>query len=113
MAVPKNNGYNAAICVPDKFYVTIDMDDDILEVLTEDELARLDRKLIVVAELAAKLAANMLKGTLKYQSDGHTVYEWFEHGIDDAVDALNYFALAQLAYHKEVKRKNMFDEGGK
>ena len=63
-------------------------------VLTHAEYWRLGPKLQLVERIAARLAANMLKGTLKYDNDEYTLREWLEMGLDDAVDSVNYQTLA-------------------
>ena len=70
--------------------------------LTAEEDTRLRTKLDLVEQVAAKLAANMLKGTLKYDNDEYTVREWLLMGQDDAADAVNYMTLA-LARLDEVR----------
>jgi hypothetical protein len=72
----------------------------IANLLTEDEYKRLVPKLDMVRELAQKLALNMVKGTLKYNTDDWSMAEWFAFGIDDAADSLNYWLLTRNKYAK-------------
>jgi hypothetical protein len=69
--------------------------------LTRDEYNRLGHKLEMVEELAYKLVLNMIKGTLKYNTDDWTMAEWLAFGIDDAADSLNYWLLTRDKYAKE------------
>lgn len=57
----------------------------------------MDWKLRLVEAAAAKMAANMLKGTLKYDSDNITEKEWLDHLGDDLTDSLNYYWLLLAA----------------
>ena len=65
-----------------------------LKGLTPAEQYRLCKKLRLVEQFAARLAANMLKGVVKYPSDEMTVEEWEAAEEDDTVDSINYRLLA-------------------
>lgn len=89
------------LCVPDNFQVAIAYsgpsnfkeDERGWGELSKAEYDRLALKLALVEKVAARLAANMLKGTLKYDDDEYTLREWLEMGIDDGLDTVNYLAL--------------------
>ncbi len=68
--------------------------------ITDQEYKRLAPKLIMVQEIAKKMALNMLKGTLKYQTDDWPLHVWEEMGDDDLVDVLMYRALERAARAK-------------
>ncbi len=88
-----------ALARPENFQVFIETG-DVYDGLSGAEAERLDRKLIMVSKLAAKLAANMVKGTIKYPTDTWSLEQWFEFGLDDAVDTVNYIMLAREAYRE-------------
>ncbi len=87
----------AALCIPENMLVLVT---PIIR-LRARELARLQPKLELVVQIAARLAANMLKGTLKYKRDNWTVSEWLQYLEDDASGTLNYIALFGAAYQRE------------
>ncbi len=58
-----------------------------------EDTGRLRVKLDLLEKIAARMAANMLKGTIKYENDEYTLREWLEMGIDDGLDTVNYLAL--------------------
>jgi len=67
---------------------------DILEIHMDlDEWVRLNKKMAIVEKSARRLAAAMLKGTLKYDSDTLTQEEWLEHLESELYDSVNYFGL--------------------
>ena len=102
-------------CTPDAFTIKVLLrqDSGLFMALYHDEYAtaeeiientnRVNKKLALVEEIAARLAANMLKGVLKYvaSSDRQSIRGWLEDGFDDAVDAVNYLALALESMNKE------------
>ena len=63
------------------------------ECLSYNEKQRLWPKLDMVRTTAAKLAMNMVKGTIKYPVDTWSRDVWMSAAIDDATDALNYLYL--------------------
>lgn len=69
---------------------------------TSEEERRLIPKLKIVKNAARKLAAGMVKGTLKYKKDNNSVREWIDYLKDDASDTLNYIYLLEDAYAKET-----------
>ncbi len=84
----------AKLADPVHFRVGVILSPELVAGLSTEELTRLERKLGMVRSIAAKLAANMVKGTLKYPHDGWPLRTWLEFGLDDAVDSVNYFTLA-------------------
>lgn len=88
---------------PDRFAIAIMVDPALVEQLTASEIERLRTKLELVANLAAKLASNMLKGTIKYVKDEWSVDTWIDYLLDDAADVLNYGALLRAARQKETE----------
>lgn len=91
----------AAQLTPDLFSIVIyPRYDKIPFPLSSEDASRLREKLLLVRELAAKLASGMLKGTLKYEpgtDHGLTIREWLDAGIDDLADSLNYAFLQRRA----------------
>lgn len=72
--------------------------------LLDDDIDRLLPKLELVAEIASKLANNMLKGTMKYESDDYDPSVWMEELLDDAADTLNYVYLLRKAQRESTVR---------
>ena len=83
------------------FHVSITPTTATIDKLENEELFRLNKKLKFVEEAAQRLAANMLKGTLKYDTDTHSVDEWLEHGLDESVDMTNYWMMLR----EEIRRE--------
>lgn len=92
------------LCNPEYFKVQITYNTSLYWELTEEEVDRLEGKLKMVEEMAQKLAANMLKGTLKYPHDDWSVEEWIDFLVDDASDTLNYAYKLKEAYMEEKSR---------
>jgi len=79
----------------DLFQVQIhfDVQHPIYQALTKKERTRTEQKLTLVKQAAIRLAVAMLKGTVKYPTDNHTIREWLEYALDDAGDAFQYLHL--------------------
>ena len=58
--------------------------------LTMEQFRRVSDKMYIVAEIAQRAANAMVKGTLKYNTDHHTLAEWIEYGLDDSMDSAIY-----------------------
>jgi hypothetical protein len=86
-----------ALCKPGAATAAITLSQAVIEKLDDDERRRVAGKLRLVAEVAAKLALNMLKGVLKYERDDYSTELWVEYLIDDATDTLNYAYLLREA----------------
>ena len=65
--------------------------------LSRDELDRVLFLCDMVDSLSHRMKLNMIKGVLKYGPADRPLSEWLECGLDDAVDAVNYFMLAREA----------------
>lgn len=89
---------------PKLFHVDVLMQGELIAQLTQEEYSRLRPKLRLVEEVAAKLAANMLKGTLKYDTDDYEIEKWLEMGIDDTADGLNYQMLLRDKMRRTAAR---------
>ena len=71
---------------PVKVHITVELPND----LTMEQFRRVNDKMYIVAEIAQRAASAMVKGTLKYDTDHHTLAEWIEYGLDDSMDAAVY-----------------------
>ena len=87
------------LCVPDNFTVSIRYSADLIRKLAEvgysqekleEIMTRMTPKIKIVEGLAAKQVSAMLKGTLKYKWDDHSIDEWIDYMLDDGGDGLNY-----------------------
>ncbi len=92
---------------PEFFQVYIVTDRDLEDGLTAEETIRLKPKLRLVERLSTRLAAAMVKGTIKYpeEQEGRTVEEWLEHLMDDLGDSLNFAALFEKALGKLLEEQ--------
>ena len=61
-----------------------------LEYLTSEQRERMFVKLRMVEDLACRLAASQLKGTLKYETDDRSRVDWLERAVEDMGDGLLY-----------------------
>lgn len=68
--------------------------------LSDSELERLHRKLKLVRQAALYMAAGMLKGTLKYDSDDYSLEQWFAHLLGEGADQMNYQLLLADAFER-------------
>lgn len=75
---------------------------DIHSGLTELEIERLEPKLEIVTEIAATLAAGMVKGTIKYDMDDYSLAKWVDHLVDEAADTLNYAHFARRRLERDA-----------
>ena len=80
---------------PSPFTVTIHTSARVRQALDSLESERLVPKLHEIEKLAAQLALNMVKGTLKYQVDTHTTEEWAAFEEDERIDQINYWLLSR------------------
>ena len=69
--------------------------------LTDDEWARLNKKLKLVEEWAAYMAAGMLKGTIKYPQDTWDIKQWMAHLVGEGADQSNYQMLLFNRWREE------------
>lgn len=88
---------------PENFTIRIDMRWQLRAHLNDSEDKRMETKLKLVQQIAAKLATNMVKGTLKYDTDDWSVDQWLEYAIDDSCDTTNYLHLMKEARKKELE----------
>ncbi|KKL78802.1 hypothetical protein LCGC14_2021170, partial [marine sediment metagenome] len=113
MSAPLREDWNeekiARLCTGDKWLVSITPTPDLVQSMsrvfndktivgeiTEADQKRLIPKLRIVEDIAAGLAAGMLKGTLKYKPESDTdstIGEWWDELVSDATDTLNYVYL--------------------
>jgi len=91
-----------ALCIPESFTVTIHYSADLMRKLAEtgysaekleEIMTRMTPKIKLIERMAAKQVSGMLKGTLKYKWDEHSIDEWIAYLLDDAGDGLNYAYL--------------------
>lgn len=90
------------LCTPDSFTVTIRYEPDLMRKLANagyswekqgEIMSRMTPKIKLIEGMAAKQVSGMLKGTLKYKEDAHSIDEWIAYLLDDAGDGLNYAYL--------------------
>ena len=75
--------------------------------LSEEERLRLDDKLALVKKAASLMAAGMLKGVLKYDTDDYPVETWLAHVLDEGADQMNYQMLLADAYERAAAKEDM------
>lgn len=92
-----------ALCKPENFVISINIDENLLLVLSQEEYNRLVPKLNMVKEFASYMAAGQLKGTIKYPGDGWEVSEWFSHLIGEGADFANYQMLLFKKWQSEQR----------
>ncbi len=90
----------AYLAQPRYFKVTVEVDPDLSGSLTTSQADRLDYKLQLVERAAARMAANMLKGVLKYEADATSLVPWLEHLMDEGADQMNYQMLLIDAWER-------------
>ena len=69
--------------------------------LSGEERRRLETKLALVKSAASIMAAGMLKGVLKYDTDDYPVKTWLAHVLDEGADQMNYQMLLAEALRKK------------
>lgn len=93
------------LCKPEHFSVQIWTSREIDDKLTDREVLRLSRHLQLVQEWTRYMAAGMLKGVLKYDTDDYTIEQWMAHMIGESVDSTNYKMLLFNAWRKDAMPK--------
>ena len=87
------------LCTLDSFTVSIHYSAGLMRRLAkvgysapklEEIMTRMTPKIKMIERLAAKQMSGMLKGTLKYRWDEHSIDEWIDYMLDDSGDGLNY-----------------------
>jgi len=81
---------------PTMFNITVELNEDhstIQKYLTIRDRTRTKQKLHMVEAAATRLALAMLKGTVKYPTDNHSIREWLEYALDDVGDGFQYLHL--------------------
>ncbi len=78
----------------------IEVDQNTINSLSLYDRRRLEHHIALSEEVGKKSAENMMKGILKYpnEEDEKSMDYWIEHGIDDAIDSVNYFLLLKDLY---------------
>lgn len=102
--MPTNKEFKAkveALCIPEMFDINIYRTATLTAHLTTDEIARLDRKLLLVKRFALLMAVGMLKGTLKFPNDAWTLDQWMASALGKGADFANYINLMVDEYEKE------------
>lgn len=103
-----NNGWQERtkqLVHPDHFHVEIKPNQLLLDKLTTTERARLAGKILLVEEFASCMAAGMLKGTIKYPTDGYSLSGWFSSVLGEGADFANYIILAHKEFMEEHSAK--------
>lgn len=95
------------LCKPDSFVIVVRPKMGLTDILTTEEYYRLQPKLQIVQDMAARMAANMLKGTLKYIKDDWDLDTWLRYLEDDAADTMNYIGLIKCLRKKELETKKV------
>ena len=84
---------------PEFFKVSINPSMELLQELSELEKVRLFKKLKLVSQAAQYMAAGMVKGTVKYETDDYELKQWFAHLIGEGADQMCYQMLLFDAWH--------------
>lgn len=93
------------LCKPTEFPVSLNVSATIWDALSITERQRLFRKLRLVEQAAQWMAAGMLKGTLKYESDDYPLEQWFAHLLGEGADQMNYQLLLYQAFLSQKGEK--------
>ncbi len=98
-----NEGWEERFAVFKEFppEVMIRVPGEVYDLLSEGQIARVDKCLDMVQDIAAKLVMNTIKGAVKYEHGEHSVREWLDFLVDDASDTLNYVYLTRDAMRRE------------
>ena len=86
------------LCNPDYWSIQIYPRSPIFEGMTQGEIKRLEPKIKMVQEAAQIMMAGMVKGTLKYPTDGFDIDKWMSHLIGEGCDQMNYQILLATAW---------------
>lgn len=90
----------------DLFEIDISLKTKLAEVLTEEEMRRLEPKVEMVRRRAARQVMAMIKGTIKYPgNDDWPLATWLDHLQEEVDDQANYFDLAR----QKIERMLYFD----
>jgi len=94
MAKPKENWQARCeeLCKPENFHARINAV-NLIGKVSNSEYERLYKKMRLVEEWAQYMAAGMLKGTLKYETDEHDLKTWMAHVIGEGADQASYQIL--------------------
>ena len=90
------------LCNPDCWILDIAPNADLWDKLTPVEKQRLLPKIQMVQEAAQIMLAGMVKGTIKYPSDGFDVDKWMDHLIGEGMDQANYQILLANAWKNRL-----------
>jgi len=89
---------------PEHFKVQIDLAPELRGALTLREYHRLAKKLEMVGVATRVMAAGMVKGTVKYATDGYDLKQWVAHLIGEGADQMNYQLLLAHAFWAEQEK---------
>jgi hypothetical protein len=86
---------------PEYFVVDINPTLELARALGVEEYHRLRKKLEMVKMAAKIMAAGMVKGTVKYATDGYDLKQWVAHLLGEGADQMNYQLLLAHAFWAE------------
>ena len=86
------------LCDPNHWLVGAGYSMDLQNGLTEEERERLKPKIQMVIDAAKIMLAGMVKGTIKYPTDGFDIDKWMDHLIGEGMDQANYQILLANAW---------------
>jgi hypothetical protein len=87
-----------SLCNPDHWLVSVGYSMDLQMGLTNSEQERLKPKIQMVMDAARIMLAGMVKGTIKYPTDGFDIDKWMDHLIGEGCDQMNYQILLANAW---------------
>lgn len=89
------------MCDPNEWSIEIQPSDQLLDLLSADELRRMHTKVHLVMDFAQRMLAGMVKGTIKYPTDDYTFERWMSHLVSEQADQANYTILLEHAHQKK------------
>jgi len=93
---------------PDMFAVTIQMTDELEDLLGLDDAARMYTKLKrIMVPLTQDQCMGMARGTIKYPSDNYTPNQLMMHMMEEIRDQVNYVWMWRDAVNQEAAWENM------
>ena len=107
MVKPKENWQARCeeLCKPNNFVVSVNAV-NLIGKVSNDEYERLYKKMRLVEEYAQYMAAGMLKGTIKYETDEYELKTWIAHVIGEGADQSNYELLMFDKWRRDEAANN-------
>ena len=98
------------LCNPDHWIVNVGYGMPMHDALTKEERERLQPKIQMVMDAARIMLAGMVKGTIKYPTDGFDIDKWMDHLIGEGCDQMNYQVLLANAWKQSKKPYGGFQD---